>query len=141
MKKGILKVTLLFLFLFSLSSAEFSLPLILKYPFTNRVYLDTLTNEMVYDSLARNIRMNVILWRINYEDSLLFEVVTNDSGVVVIDIIISWHDAIPVDTNNILKLSIEFPNAEIVHDGGAWFEPAKIDSVHFLPPEGMEYIQ
>jgi len=48
MKKGILKVTLPFLFLFSSSSAEFSLPLILKYPFTNRVYLDTLTNEMVY---------------------------------------------------------------------------------------------
>jgi hypothetical protein len=108
-KENLLKYFLiLFGFLaLSMGVAEtWSLKVIVKRPYLSEHY-DSLGN-LVIDSLVRNRKIAVVIYKSGMLDSLSSESATNDSGFVIFDFT-QWHDGSAVDSTNIAKIDILFP--------------------------------
>jgi len=106
--------------------ASYQLKVTVKLPFMVEHY-DTLGN-MISDSLCRNREIEATIFKTGMVDSLPFEKVTNDSGFAIFEFDY-WHDGSSVDSSDVERIDIEFPNT--YQQTGEEFEMVRFKSVPF----------
>ncbi len=129
----------IFLFLIvSFVEADYTVKVVVKFPFAPS-YVDRLGN-IVRDSLVRDREIKMIIYR--GRDSLIQVKTTDEYGEAIFTFDI-WRDGIPVDTGNIERMDILFPNTDRVIRVGdeIYFEPMRFEDVDFREtPEEIDIV-
>lgn len=110
------------------AEATYSIKVIVKFPFASGRF--DAQGNWISDSLVRYHEITMV---IHYDrDSLIHATRTNEMGEAhfFFDV---WHDGTPVDTHNIEKMDIIFPNTEqvIKTKFGTIFEPLRYNNINF----------
>jgi hypothetical protein len=119
-----------FITLWTKAIANYTPKLTVKFPFMSS-YIDSMGNE-AEDSLVRNRDFRVVLHNKNNNDSLSQAETTNDSGFAIFNFNY-WHDNNPVESSDIRKIAVDFPNSyKYTKIGNQYeFEPLRFDSIQF----------